>query len=182
MPHNAERVRTVPHDAAPDGTVRNGADELHTTTIRQALTLFEDAGVPRAERTLVKWCGKDATGTGRLDCQLDQNEGRYYITEESIERAIAEEQAKGRSQEPAPARETESGGDADPDENKELELQIRDLEISNRAKDQYIEKLQESHDQVLGQLVEASRQVGQLETKLQALEAPRAEGGKTDEE
>ena len=175
MPHDAERDRTVPHDAARDGTVRNSADELHTTTIREALKLFEDAGVPRAERTLVKWCGKDATGTGRLDCQLDQNEGRYYITEESIERAIAEEQAKSRSQEPSPAPEAgEKATVEEPEEKKELELQIRDLEISNRAKDQYIEKLQESHERVLSQLVETSRHVGVLETKLQVLKAPRS--------
>ena len=177
IPHDAERDRTVPHDAVRDGTVRNSADELHTTTIREALKLFEDAGVPRAERTLVKWCGKDATGTGRLDCQLDQNEGRYYITEESIERAIAEEQAKNRGQEPLSAPEAGEKAVEEPEEKKELELQIRDLEISNRAKDQYIEKLEQGHEQVLGQLVEASRQVGQLETKLQALEAPRAGDG-----
>ena len=175
MPHDAERDRTVPHDAARDGTVRNSADELHTTTIREALKLFEDAGVPRAERTLVKWCGKDATGTGRLDCQLDQNEGRYYITEESIERVIAEEQAKGKGrveQEP----EGEVVPSKEPEEKKELELQIRDLEISNRAKDHVIERLDRDREQLLGQLSETSRLLGAAEATLQALEAPKGEG------
>ena len=56
--------------------------------------MFEGAGVARTERSIVKWCQRDATGIARLDAYFDMNDRRYYITELSIQTAIAEEKAR----------------------------------------------------------------------------------------
>ena len=47
---------------------------------------------------------------------------------------------------------------------KELEHRNRDLEISTRAKDFYIQRLENEHGQYVQQLVGMSRYVGELES------------------
>jgi hypothetical protein len=63
---------------------------------------------------------------------------------------------------------------------RELELENRDSLITSRAKDMFIEQLQKDHaafvaerQQLIDQLVSNSRRIGELETKLLQLEAPR---------
>jgi hypothetical protein len=114
----------------------------------------------------------------------DENEGRYYITPQSVMRAIEEEKAKqppvGTTS--APNAElpnhsaTKSRHEADDsDQVKELERQNRDLQITTRAKDLYLEQLQKEHTQFVEQLVGIGRYVGELETQLLQLGgAPRS--------
>jgi hypothetical protein len=52
------------------------------------------------------------------------------------------------------------------------ENKIRDLEITNRAKDYFIKQLQKERDGFFDQLLNASRKVGELETKLFQIESP----------
>ncbi len=177
-PLHAESNRTVPQGTeAQASELPWEREELYTTTIREAVKLFEAAGVPRAERTLVKWCSRDATGIGRLDCQYDSNDRKYYITEESISRVIAEEQQKA-NRKPAVEQTVDSEKGAAPvelphtKEVRELELKLRDLEISNRAKDHVIDRYEKEREAMLNQLTAASQKVGSLETELRRLEEP----------
>ena len=68
--------------------------ESHTLTVREVARMFEAAGVPRTERSIVNWCQLNRTGIARLDSYFDPNERRYFISPQSVEQAIAEEKAK----------------------------------------------------------------------------------------
>ncbi len=67
----------------------------------------------------------------------------------------------------------------DSEEAKALELKLRDLEITNRAKDYFIEQLQKERDSFNGErqgyvekLMSFSQRVGELQTKLLRLDPP----------
>ena len=62
--------------------------------MREVARLFEQAGVPRTERSIIKWCRLNWQGVARLDAFFDENERRYYITPQSVTRAIEDERAK----------------------------------------------------------------------------------------
>ena len=73
-----------------------------------------------------------------------------------------------------PPRASESGSDKDTGRVKKLEKQVFDLQITNRGKDYLVEQLQTERDGFFDKLLQASRKVGELETKLQ-LEGPKPE-------
>jgi len=175
VPNTSATFGTIPNDAEHFRTVRNASErtENHTLTVREVARLFEQAGVARTERSIINWCRLNRHGVARLDTFFDENEGRYYITHQSVNRAVEEERAKQTttvSQPPAetdlphhtepPPRRNAGGGS---DEVKELEHKNRDLEIATRAKDFYIERLENEHGQYVQQLVGMSRYVGELE-------------------
>ena len=136
------------------------------------------------------WCQPNRTGIARLDSYYDPNERRYYISPQSVELAIAEEKAKAAKtndaesfgkvpQAPETGRtipnhdekpERSFPNDSETKEIKELEREIRDLQITNKAKDMYIEKIEEERDKLFGEAISATRKVGQLESKLLQLE------------
>jgi hypothetical protein len=190
LPNHAESFRTVPKTSA--------RTENHILSVREVARMFENAGVPRTERSVTNWCRADASGVSRLDAYFDFNERRYFITPQSVERAIQEELAKARVD--GAAQSTEAFGSipkaeegrsnrheytsqpADDERIKELERKITDLEITNRGKDYFIEQLQ--HDRakaaeermaLVDKLTAFSHQVGTLETHVLALEAGRPE-------
>jgi hypothetical protein len=177
LPNPSETFGTIPNASEPFRTVRNTSEkkENHTVTVREAARLFEQAGVPRTERSIINWCRINRQGVARLDAFFDENEGRYYITPESVTRAIEEERAKQTATGAAPVAESEMPKrsetpprqDAESsDRVKELELKNRDLEITNRAKDFFIGQLKTEHRQNFERLVGMSRYVGELETQL----------------
>lgn len=186
VPHNSEEFRTVPQTSEPFGPVPPLSERKasHTHTTREVARMFEDAGVARTERTIVKWCQPHGGAPGRLDAFFDPNERRYFITQESVERAIKEEQSKAvRPQlgtesfrtipnEGADARKEQRPETNDRDA-EELRLEIMDLKIATRAKDQFIAQLQGEREQLMERAIEQGRTIGQLETKLLALEAPQ---------
>ena len=159
--------------------------ETHTLIVRGVARDFEPAVVARTERSIINWCRLNRQGVVRLDTFFDENEGRYYITQQSVTRAIEEERAKQSSMGTAPVSEPEvpnrsdssSRRDTDDSERvKELELRNRDLEIATRGKDQMIELLQEERGQFHKELMGMSRHVGELETQLLQLGgAPRGD-------
>jgi hypothetical protein len=55
----------------------------------------------------------------------------------------------------------------------ELERELFDLQIANRGKDYLIGELNKDRKSFYDQLLNANRIVGQLETKLNQLEAPK---------
>jgi hypothetical protein len=182
MPPPAEAFRKVPHAAA--------RRENHTLTVREVVRQFEAAGVARSERTIVNWCQRDVQGVAKLDSYFDSNGRRYFITPESVERAIVEEQAKADRHSQAvggetslpkvvESRPTRTVGAEEPERVKEMELKMRDLEIATRVKDQVIEmkdkaieQLQEQQRGYIERLIESGHRIGELETKLLQLAAP----------
>lgn len=96
VPHDAEAFRTIPKDAEGFGSMPHSAErtENHTLTVREVARMFEAAGVARTERSITNWCRATAQGMARLDAHFDPNDRKYYITPQSVERAIAEEKAK----------------------------------------------------------------------------------------
>ena len=172
--------------------------EYHTITVRQAARMLEDAGVPRTERSITNWCSPNRQGISRLDCYLEPNEKRFFITRQSIDRVAEEELAKGKSVEDVPnasedfrkvpkVSETLNGGphnleevSVGEDRMKELELKLRDAEITNRAKDMHIDRQNEERNWFFEKLNEASRQIGVLETKLLQLEGPKQKQASQD--
>lgn len=187
IPQPSENFGTIPNASEPFRTVRNISErtETHTLTVRQVVRHFEQAGVTRTERSIVNWCRPNRQGVARLDAFFDENEGRYYITPQSVTRAIEEERAKQPAGGAAPVSEPEipnrsessSRRNADDSERvKELERQNRDLEITTRAKDYYLERLEKERGQFHEQLVGMSRYIGELETQvLQLGGAPRGD-------
>jgi hypothetical protein len=183
--------------------------ERHTLTIQEVMRRFREAGVPRSERTILRWCQPDQFGGRRLDGVKDMNDGRYYITPESVDDVTKEEQAKearddrdnyGATAAPTPRPTTNAGngrasntashdgfdsdgngdGETSPPmsdgEMRKLQMKIRDLEITNAAKDHVIDRYETERDRFVDQLMASSRQVGELEQKLLQLEAPNAYG------
>lgn len=200
IPNSSESVRTVPHAAESFRNLRHHAErgENHTLTVREVARLFEAAGVARTERSIVNWCQPNRTGVARLDAYFDPNERKYYLTRESVNLAIAEEQAKAAktpaqtgsaadfgnvpNDPPAPAprpdRDTDTTGD-----DTELRREVLDLKIANRAKDMFIEQLKQEREgfaeerrEYVDKLMTFNHRVGELETRLLQLGA-----GKPDE-
>ena len=187
LPNPSETFGTIPNASEPFRTVRNTSEktENHTVTVREVTRLFEQAGVPRTERSIINWCRLNRQGVARLDAFFDENEGRYYITPQSVTRAIEEERAKQTATGAAPVAEpempkrseTRPPHDAEnSDRVTELERQNFDLLITNRAKDFFLEQLKTERVQHVEQLVGMSRYVGELESQLLQLGgAPRSD-------
>jgi len=200
VPKHAEDFRTVPKASEPFRIVPQTAvrRENCTLTVREVARMFETAGVARSERSITNWCQPNRQGIARLEAYFDPNERRYFITPQSVEAVIAEEKAKAAktnaepmhngaegfrtsrpgyeasptaSKDPEPARKTDP---ASADELAELKKENRDLQIANRGKDYFIERLEKERETMLTQLVESSRSVGKLETRLHQLEAPKS--------
>jgi hypothetical protein len=210
VPNPAESFGTVRKDAESFGSMPNATapaavrqpmaarTENHTMTVREAARAFENAGVARTERSITNWCQPNSQGISRLDAYFDPNDRRYYITPQSVERAIHEELAKARElgllpnsaeaakPEPVvPPQQEQSRPAYESDlERKvaELELKNRDLEIASRVKDELIkrvdqerERLQTYQEGLVTRLVDQSRMIGSLETQLKVIESPRME-------
>ena len=179
VPQGSEGFGNVPNASEAFRTIRKGAEktEHHTLTVRESTRLFEQAGVPRTERNIVNWCQQNPQGFARLDAFYDMNERRYFITPQSVDLAIKEEQAKQAAagipptanavpesaarRSGTPPLSSEDGATV-----KELERKMRDLEIATRAKDYYIDRLETDRTKTVEQLVGMSRYVGELETQL----------------
>lgn len=204
VPNAAASFGKVPQAAAGFGTVRKDAEsfrnvpqlskrtENHTLTVREVSRMFEAAGVARTERSIVNWCQRNSLGAAKLDAYFDPNERKYFVTHESVEVAIAEEQAKaekhgpeaeGFGKIPYPAETPQPSAAAvtaaDTNRLKTLEAELLDLKITNRGKDFFIDQLKQEREgfaaerqEYVSQLMSFNRRVGELETKLLQIEAP----------
>lgn len=209
MPNGSEPFRTFPQISESFGKVPHAAESFrnlpntsertdnHTLTVREVSRMFEVAGVARTERSIVNWCQPNPQGMARLDAYFDMNDRRWFITPQSVESAIAEEKAKAvktgqnpsepvtaipqlSEVEESAARSRPSAG-ADTGTSTGLEKELMDLQILNRGKDYFIEQLQREREAMLEKLVSGSHRIGELETRLLQLAAPRneSEGGST---
>ena len=180
VPQASAEFSTVPNDAEEFGKVPQIAErkENHTLTVRETARMFEAAGVARTERSIINWCQPNRQGITRLDSYYDPNERKYYITPQSIEAVIQEEIQ--RSKQKSNVNDSEEFGSAvehvkhsQPDTNRtdgrriqELEREVRDLRITNRAKDMFIEQLKNERSDFFAKLLSAYQIAGRLEPKL----------------
>jgi len=181
VPKTSESFGKVRNDSARFGNVPKASErkENHTLTVREAAKRFEEAGVARTERSIINWCQPNRHGISRLDSYFDPNERRYYITPQSVEMAISEEKAKAERtpvSEPIGNVWNDAEKPDEGDEVNELQGKIRDLEITNRAKDYFIGRLEKERNIFFEQLLTANRNVGELETKLLQIEDFKMKG------
>lgn len=186
IPNDSEEFGSVPKPSERFRTLRNASArrENHTLTVREVARLFEAAGVSRTERSITNWCQPNRTGIARLDAYLDPNERKYFITPESVEAAIQEELARDKNvnADSAPAGAgANRPASADGSEIKTLQQEIVDLKIASRVKDQFIEHLRSEGEKFaqerqgyIEKLIQSSRQIGELETKLRQIDSPDA--------
>ena len=194
IPNNSAPFGTVPQDAEgfrilPEATERK---ESHTLTVREVARMFESAGVARTERSIINWCQPNKLGIPRLDAYFDPNERRYFISSQSVELAIKEEQAKAAKSvgdtgpgsnvpknSESPANSPPAGANGEVSNIPSLQQELMDLKITNRAKDYFIEQLNNERESFalerkdyVEKLINSNRQIGELETKLLQLQAP----------
>lgn len=194
VPQGSEAFGNVPHPSAPFRNIPNASEtfrtakvaerkENHVLTVRETARLFEAAGVARTERSIINWCWPNKGGISRLDAYLDPNEGRYFITPQSVDAAIKEELAKAAKH--AEASETHGDVPNRPERHRDgrsmdsdvedLRFKLRESEISSRMKDQYIARVEQQNEKLINQLVDFSHTIGQLENQVRQLEPPKAQ-------
>ena len=105
--------------------------------MREVARAFENAGVPRTERSIINWCQLNRQGVARLDSFFDDNEGRYYITQQSVDRAVEEERAKQTAAGKPPVTEPGFPHRAETATPRALESSdaLKELERQNRDRD-----------------------------------------------
>jgi hypothetical protein len=190
--------------------------EAHTLTTREVMKIFEEAGVPRAQRSIERYCQQ-----GDLDCLPDAIEKRQYITRASVATLIGQlkelaarhqkttleqlgptdgDDMERRDATPATGERMKHGTPEKQGEKqrlgeyeerlaaqeariKELENQNFNLEIDKRARDQVVGLMREQMTQQTKDFSEhmmtTSRRVGQLETEMRQLTAPRRDSRPT---
>ncbi len=192
VPQTSESFGKVPHAAESFGNLPNTSERTdnHTLTVREVARMFEAAGVARTERSIVNWCQTNRQGMARLDAFYDTNDRRWFITPQSVESAIAEEQAKASKSGQNPSEpvaaipqpsEIENGtirsrpnAGVGADNSTGSEKELMDLRILNRGKDYFIEQLQKEREAMLEKLVSGSHRIGELESQMRQLAAPSA--------
>jgi hypothetical protein len=153
--------------------------EYCTLTVREAARLFEAAGVARTERSIINWCQPNKQGLTRLDNYFDPNERKYFISQQSVDLAIEEEKAKAvkgtESSEPVTdlpnhseiaKKSGERSSEDSSERGRQVETEIMNLKILNSGKDFLIQQLRQERDSFFNQLLDSSRKVGELETRL----------------
>ena len=164
--------------------------ENHTLTVREVVKYFESKNVGITERSIINYCRPNAYGDSLLDCYLDQNERKYFITPESVERAVEEVKARKMVQNKdiegfpkGSERVSESFGkvpnDSETEKTVEYEKEIinlkqenLDLKITNRGKDYFIEQMKSERAELIAKVEDSARMIGELETRLQ-IEPPK---------
>jgi hypothetical protein len=186
--------------------------EEHNLTTREALQLFETAGLPRNQRSIERYCAD-----GKLDAFLDSDEQRYYISRASAERLIGqlleikarheavgvvgparsdgirpaatlprqEPDARQPEAEHARVQALESEVATLQREKKELEEKHFTVSYEKKASEQMVTMLREQlkedrkeffqqMDKLMKEVGETRQLVGQLETQLKQIAAPKS--------
>jgi hypothetical protein len=188
---------TPSDDVRPRPTMSATRSDAHTLTTREVMKIFEEAGIPRAQRSIERYCAE-----GHLDCMPDAIERRQYITRKSVDILIGQlkEIASRHQKESDPEHGDATGDDtprhAAPEETvkrgtpekqggkhqagedgqtlaemqariKELEATNFNLEIGKRASEQVVGILR---DQITQQVQEFSVQLTQQSRRVGQLE------------
>jgi hypothetical protein len=174
----------------------------HSLTITQAAELFAQLGVPRAKRSVQRFCEQ-----GYLDCvRIKGPRGdQFFINHQSVERYAeelrqieavatigvearhdAQQHAIARNGAPeratvveAPAQQSprQEPVEPDPSQVKQLKDENLNLRIDNRAKEIAISELNrrltDDRDKFVSAMQDMSYKLGAAETRLAQLEAPK---------
>jgi len=186
---------------------RQSDPSKYTLTVEDASRLFSNGGVPRSPRTIDRYCK-----SGHLVCmkiETERNE-KYLITQDSVTERIKELQQVVPTGHVETERDTSrhvetqqdmSRHDAKQDQLtsdekakfeeriRELERENFDLQITNRAKDYFVDELKKEREyfetarkDMTQKLIETSQRVGELQVKVHQLEAPRQGEAKSTEQ
>ncbi len=187
------RQRLTQSDNGRQGLSTQKESAAHTLTVREVQEMFKAAGVVRSERSLARWCEKNAADQSRFDAVLYGETGdqeKYYITPDSAEAVLAEEKAKDAhrgllaggvpdSDRPGQAvsdkPQTQEGGEPGSlrERVKDLEEQNLDLRASNKGYQTAVSTYQEQVKFFAERLEALARSNGILENKLKQLEGPK---------
>ena len=186
---------TVAEHDGPDPTLSdNDGDEVqqhetsqdtrHLLSSSEAVNRFNKAGLPRSQRSIERYCND-----GKLDCIKDPDEGRHYITPESVDRLIRylreiqmRHQASLSSE--TVNRDSKHGMQSGVDETRSEAQGVGDTTLRARTerlqremdfKDMYIEKLEEEREKDKERLVRLAQEVGELSSEVRLLSAPTQE-------
>jgi hypothetical protein len=99
FPNASEAFGNTPPSASEtmdDVLYRPPRQAVHTLTVREVEKLFEQAGSPVTERSILNWCKPNREGVCRLDCGYERGEYRWYISPASVERVIDDERKKNQ--------------------------------------------------------------------------------------
>ena len=162
--------------------------------MEEAYAEFEAQGERRSVRMIAEYCK-----TGELVCTYDSNDKRWHITRESVENKISKIKALNArkaasfspqstsehfSEDPATSRRTtedfppkSESAHTSSEDIKKLEQELLDLKIMNRGKDYLIDQLREERGDFISRIENTNYRIGQLETKVLQLEAPRPTPG-----
>jgi hypothetical protein len=154
----------------------------YSLTIEKALPFFAEAGVPRATRTITRFCA-----LGELDCIRVETERnfKYLIDSKSVQKRIEQlKQALHFTSKTSPdmsrhdeqARETPARTEELEllrERVEELEIETLHLKISKQANEIVINQMNNERKELATQLNMMNFQLGEAQAKLQMLEAPR---------
>lgn len=182
------RGKKYPGAETPSAEYEGGNFSL---IMEEVYVRFENAGERRSVRMIAEYCK-----TGELICYYDSDDKRWHITPESVHskiekikalnarkpqgvtESIAQEDSKDFTAHQRPTSSTaEARTSAEAQELertvKELTQENMDLKITNRGKDYFIEQLKNERDAMIEKVEHGSRLIGELQTKLLQLEAPK---------
>ena len=220
--HNVQVATASDHDRPsptssdlnrPGPTMSSVRREEHNLTTREALQLFEVAGLPRNQRSIERYCAD-----GKLDAFFESDEQRYYISRASVDRLIGQlTEIKTRHEaisavgpavsdgiRPAttPVRQErderqESSVHADvkiletklaniEDEKKKLEEKNFTLSYEKKASEQIVTMMRDQMkedrkeffqqmDKLVKEMGDTKQLVGELQTQLKQIAAPRTD-------
>ena len=108
----------------------------HNTTVRTAAKSLEASGHPITERTIINWCYPAKHGSAKLDCAWDENLGKYFITQASLEKAIADmPTAQPSEQPPILQKDPQSDSESDAELPKRKEQSSEEVQKGSESED-----------------------------------------------
>src|SRR5262249_683739 len=154
-PSDIDRPSPTPSDSVrPSPTMSATRTEAHTLTTREVMKIFEAAGIPRAQRSIERYCQQ-----GDLDCLPDAIERRQYITRASVDTLI------GQLKELAARHQKADAEQMSPTADDDMERRHAPTSTSDPVKRGSTEKLSEKHS-----VGEHEQRVAELEARIKELE------------
>src|ERR671938_1539476 len=154
-PSDNDRPRPTESDTVrPSPTMSATRTEAHTLTTREVMKIFEAAGIPRAQRSIERYCQQ-----GDLDCLPDAIERRQYITRASVDTLI------GQLKELAARHQKTSAEQMSPTAGDDTERQDATTTTRESMKHSTPEKQGEKHE-----VGDYQQQIAAMEARIKELE------------
>jgi ATP-dependent Lon protease len=154
-PSDNDRPRPTESDTVrPSPTISATRTDAHTLTTREVMKMFETAGIPRAQRSIERYCQQ-----GDLDCKPDVIERRQYITQASVDTLI------GQLKELAARHQKAGAEQMSPTAADDMERRAATTATSESMKHSPLEKQAEKH--AVGEYAEHMKE---MEVRIKELE------------